>query len=71
VEFEGKRGVWDLLSTRRACKVGFDVFVEMECSFSIAPEESFGEVAGVFLTKKHYQTLAAEASDAGSVFGAY
>ena len=31
----------------------FSGFVEMECLFSIASEESFGKVARVFLNEKH------------------
>ena len=32
---------------------GFNVFVEIECLYSIALEESFGEVMRVFLTEKY------------------
>jgi len=32
---------------------GFCAFEKIKCIFSIAPVESFEEVAGVFLTEKH------------------
>ena len=49
----GKRGFGILSPSHRACSMGFGVFVEIKCLFSIAPEESFREVAEVFLTEKH------------------
>ena len=31
----------------------FWLFLEMKCLFFVAPEARFGEIMGVFLTKKH------------------
>jgi len=42
-----------LSPSRQACEVRFGAFEKIECIFFIASEESFGEVARVFLAKKH------------------
>ena len=50
---KGREGFGILSSSRRACEAEFGVFVETEYSFSIAPEECFGEVTRMFFTGKY------------------
>ena len=42
------------------------LFEKMKCIFSIAPEENFGVVAGVFLAEEHSPDAGSEAPDAVS-----
>jgi len=42
---KGREGFEILSPSPRACEAGFGVFMEMKCSFSIALEGSFEEVA--------------------------
>ena len=49
---KGREGFGFLSPFYRACEAGFSAFEKMKCIFFYRPSGKFGEVAGVFFTRK-------------------